>query len=493
MIKLSKNIIIGGIVIAVILIAVLLYFVFSGGSALKLSSVEAKNGSITEKINLTGQVKASQGVDLAFESQGKVVANYVKVGDKIYAGQPLLAIDSSILQSQLKQAQAQLDILSISTVQNKVDASVESLYANSLNAAQKSVTIAKDILLSISDIQSKHFKDYSLATETLAEKKFEAVLSLLGSTNSFVFSQANSLTWDSQTLSPLNGGATELIQNAINNQTPANIDLAISAVMTSLQDINNFINEIPIDLTLSSAERSVISSAKSAINTEIITTSANKQSLNTIKVNNSAIVTAANGQLEAAQANIDAIRTQISKTVIAALFNGQVDKDNAVVGQIVSSNVPVITISNSNLEIDTYIPEIDLADAKIGGQANITLDAFGNGAIFPATIFSIDLAPTTVNGVSVYGAKLKFNDTDDTTQKMPNPGMTANITLISDTHTNVLLIPKSAVIQSNNKYFVIVDKGNSQKETREVKIGLRDNNNIEITSGLTAGEKVFAY
>jgi multidrug efflux pump subunit AcrA (membrane-fusion protein) len=70
--------------------------------------------------------------------------------------------------------------------------------------------------------------------------------------------------------------------------------------------------------------------------------------------------------------------------------------------------------------------------------------------------------------------------------------MTANITVISDTHSNVLVIPKSAVIQQNGKYFVIIDKG-STKESREVSIGVDDGKNIEITSGLKLGEKVLAY
>ncbi len=107
-------------------------------------------------------------------------------------------------------------------------------------------------------------------------------------------------------------------------------------------------------------------------------------------------------------------------------------------GQIVSPNVPVITISNNNLEIDTNIPEIDVANAKIGEDANITLDAFGNDVIFPATIVSIDLAPSIINGISVYGAKLKFKNSDDRIK----PGMTANITVISDTHSNVLIVPE---------------------------------------------------
>src|ERR1035437_7785605 len=100
MTKTSKIIIISLSAIVLIGIAILMYFIFGGGSQAKLVSVGAKTSDITEKTSLNGQVKASQGVDLSCESQGKIVANYVKVGNKIYAGQSLVAIDSSILRSQ---------------------------------------------------------------------------------------------------------------------------------------------------------------------------------------------------------------------------------------------------------------------------------------------------------------------------------------------------------------------------------------------------------
>jgi len=479
--KISKNLIIAGIIIVAIGIAVLIFLFFSKSTPLKLFSIEAKNGDITEKINLTGQIKASQGVDLAFESQGKITANYVKVGDKIYEGQPLLVIDSSVLQSQLKQAQAQLDALNIDTVESKTNISLQSLYNNSLSAAQKSVTAAKDILLTISDIQFNYFTGQTPKNTALQNAKTSAVDSLLG--------QSNAGLWTSQNIAQLNGGAYGLIQDAINNPTQDNIDAALAATQKALQDVDDLINAVPIDPALTPTERASISSAKTNINLEIITTSTNIQAIAAQKVNNSATITTTQAQIEAAQASVDAIKTQISKTVIRALFNGQVDKDNAVVGQIVSPNVPVATISNNNLEIDTYISEIDLSGVKVGSEANITLDAFGNDVVFPATIVSIDSAPSIVNGLSVYGARLKFKNFDNRVK----PGMTANITVISDTHSNVLIIPKSAVIEKNNQYFVIVDKGNSQKETREVTAGLHDNKNIEITSGLKSGEKVFVY
>ena len=414
--KISKPLIIILAIIAAVGIAVLLYFVFGQNKPLSSQSVEVKNENITQETNLTGQVKASQGVDLAFQTQGQITANYVKVGDKITAGQPLLAIDDSVLQAQLRQAQAQLDALNINTVKSKTDASLQSLYLNSLSAAQKSVTTAKNILLTVSDIQYNHFMSPSPENTALQNMKAKSVNSLLGQLN------AGLLT--SQSIAQLNGGAYGLVQSTINNPTQDNIDGALLAAQTALQDINNLVNAVPIDTSLSSTERASISAAEGSINSEIITTSANIQAIASQKINNSATITTTNAQIESANAAIDAIKTQISKTVIVALFNGQVDKDNAIVGQIVSPNAPVITISNSNLEIDTYIPEVDLQKIKMGGKADITLDAFGLSKIFPATVISIDTAPTNVNEISVYGAKLKFDNKNSSIM----PGMTANIT-----------------------------------------------------------------
>ena len=60
--------------------------------------------------------------------------------------------------------------------------------------------------------------------------------------------------------------------------------------------------------------------------------------------------------------------------------------------------------------------------------------------------------------------------------------MTANINVISDTHTNVLLIPKSAVIQNNNKYFVMVDNGNGKRKPKKLLSDLKTIKILKLTS-----------
>jgi len=479
--KLNKILIISGITIATIIASVLLYMYISKSRSITLYSTEVKQGSITEKINLTGQVKSSQGVDLAFEGSGKIVANHVKVGDKIYAGQSLLSIDSSVLQSQLKQAEAQLDVLNINTVQSKTDSAIQTAYSSALGYAQKSVTIAKNSLFVISDIQYSHFMTQADENINFQDVKGIAVNSLLG--------EPNGSNWTSKSISTLSGGAFGLVQKAIDNPTNENIDTALSATLSALEDVRSAIDAIPINSSLTATERASIVTEKTYISAEIITIQNSIQTISSQKVSNSATLTTTNSQIEAAKASIEAIKTQISKTTIRALFNGKVDKDDAVVGAIVSAGTPVITISNDNLEIQTNIPESEVSNIKIGSNANITLDAFGTNEVFPATVVSVDSVQTLENGISVYKARLKFTNTDERIKS----GMTANLTIMPETHSDVLIVPKSAVMQRNGKYFVIIDKGNSEKESREVITGLKDSENVEIISGLNLGEKVFSY
>ena len=473
--NLNKGLIIGGIIIIAVIVAVIIFLLFGSTAPVKLFSVEAKTGDITEKINLTGQVKASQGVDLAFNQQGQITANYVKVGDMVYAGQTLVSIDSSALYAQLQVAQAQLDALNLNIVDSKNNVALQSAYASALASDEKSVSVAKEALISVLNVQSIS------ANASLQDAKGKVVESLLG--------QGNAGFWQTWEIENLNGGAFGLAQTATDNPTQNNIDLALSATMNALQDFNSFINNLPADPNLPIADRNLIVQQKAALNAEIITTSANIQAIASLKINNSATVTSTNAQIEAAQAGVNVIKNQISKTVLTAPFAGQIAKDNVTIGAIASPNTPVITISNNNFEIDTYIPEIDLANAKIGDAAQVTLDAYGNSTFFPATIISIDSAPSSVNGISAYGAKLKFDNSDDRIK----PGMTANINIISGTHSNVLIVPRTAVIQNNGENFVIIDEGNGKKEPKQVNVGLEDGNNIEIISGLAAGQKVLAY
>lgn len=468
----------------------------SKSNRISLTSNEVGQGTISKKINLTGQVKASQGVDMSFEGSGKITANYVKVGDKITAGQALMSIDSSILQSQLNQVKAQLaqakaqsNTINIETTQSKADSSLQTARTAALAYAQKSVTVAKNSLMIMTDIQYNHFMAKLAAQDiTIEQAKAKAAKSLLGAEVAG--------GWTSQALSTLNGGAYGQVQAAIDNPGSENIDTAVNAAFEALKDTRSLIDSIPLDTSITAAEKASIVAEKSYLSGEIITLSNAIQAISSQKVNNDATITTTNAQIEASnasvqaiEANIQAIQTQISKTTLRALFNGQVDKNDAVVGALAVAGTPVITISNNNLEIQVSIPESQIANIKVGNSADVTLDAFGNNQVFKASVVSIDTTTTMENGIAVYKARLKFEAENDQIKS----GMTANVTIVSGTRENVVIVPNAAVIQKTGKYFVIIDKGTAGKENREVQIGIKDDQNTEIISGLQAGEKVISY
>jgi len=482
----------GGVAVAVVAIGILAWLFWGQGSPANLVSVTVKSGDITEKINLTGQVKSSQGVDLAFVTPGKVVANYVKVGDKIYAGQTLAVLDQSsarsaltIAQGSLAQAQANYNKLLAGATQQNVKT-----VQDSINSAQQNLTNA-----------------YSGATNTV-NNSYTAIYN--------AYNVAVNIQNSYFTTQDPQGIAFSTAKNDINSnmqtvQISSVSDATISQTILSLNNVYNDVNIIRAQCDqgiyfykVTTADKATLDGQKTTVSAALINITSLQQNIASLKLilqsaeDQLSVTTApptqenidlAKAQILSAQGQVDAAQAVVNNTVLFAPFGGQVDKDNVVVGSIASSNVPVITISNSNLEVDTSIPEIDIASTKIGQTANITLDAFGNNTVFPATIASIDTAPSIVNGISVYNAKLKFNNTDARIET----GMTANINIISDTHKNVLLVPETAVIQQNGKYFVVIDKGNSQKSVQEVTIGLRDGKNIEIVSGLSLNEKVFAY
>ena len=66
------------------------------------------------------------------------------------------------------------------------------------------------------------------------------------------------------------------------------------------------------------------------------------------------------------------------------------------------------------------------------------------------------------------------------------PNSTGEVTITVGTHDNVPLVPRRAVF--NGSFVFVVKDG--RVERRQVEIGYRGLNTVEVTQGLTAGEQV---
>ena len=97
-----------------------------------------------------------------------------------------------------------------------------------------------------------------------------------------------------------------------------------------------------------------------------------------------------------------------------------------------------------------------MANVQAGDSAVITLDAFGTGTTFPATVTTVDAAQSQVNGAAAYLVTLHFTNPNSQIKD----GMTGNVHIIEAEHDNVIAVPSNLVINDAGNYFVLVQNGN---------------------------------
>ena len=120
----SKKFFAGIIIFA--LIAVTVWYFFREKKPLSDFEI-AKRGNISQEVSVTGRVKSTESVDLAFERSGKVATVSVKVGDKVKTGQALATLVNTDISAQLHQAMASVE--SAKATLNQYQAALEAQQA----------------------------------------------------------------------------------------------------------------------------------------------------------------------------------------------------------------------------------------------------------------------------------------------------------------------------------------------------------------------------
>ena len=143
-------------------------------------------------------------------------------------------------------------------------------------------------------------------------------------------------------------------------------------------------------------------------------------------------------------------------------------------------------ISAGAFQIESYVPEVNISLIRTGNQAAVTLDAYGADTLFDARVVSIDPASTVRDGVSTYRIVLEFSKADSRVKS----GMTANVSITTETKPSVLSVPQGLVIRRDGSMFVrvVVDK---EIQEHAVTLGAVSSvGEVEILSGLRAGDIV---
>ena len=101
----------------------------------------------------------------------------------------------------------------------------------------------------------------------------------------------------------------------------------------------------------------------------------------------------------------------------------------------------------------------------------------------------MDPAETIIQDVVYYQVKVHFKDD---VQGIKH-GMTANTVIETDKKENVLRVPLRAVKQKNGDKIVTVLRADKTQEEKNITVGLRGDDYIEILNGLEKGDTVITF
>ena len=194
-------------------------------------------------------------------------------------------------------------------------------------------------------------------------------------------------------------------------------------------------------------------------------------------------------KVEKALANIREQKTQLSYATITAPIDGVVAFISTQEGETVVASMSAPTfvtlIDLKKLEVTAYVDETDIGKIKEKQKANFTVDAFPKN-IFDAAIREIRPKAVIKDNVVNYEVML---DISKKNIALLRPEMTANITVTTGTHNNVLVIPRGAVKRSGKKSFAVIKEGANVSE-KVIELGWRDGDMQEVTSGLSEEDEV---
>jgi membrane fusion protein (multidrug efflux system) len=187
-------------------------------------------------------------------------------------------------------------------------------------------------------------------------------------------------------------------------------------------------------------------------------------------------------QVNSLKADIAYTQTLIDKTVIRAPFSGTIGLRQVSPGAYVSSATVIATIQQlGKAKIDFTLPEQYSDRVKIGSNVEAEIDA-ANEVKQKATIIAIEPQANTQTRNLVVRAVLQGT--------APNPGAFVKIYVgATGEQKKAIMVPTNTIIPDDkNSQVILVKKGKAS--FINVKTGLRQANNVEITDGVKVGDTI---
>ncbi len=411
--------------------------------------------SVSETLEITGQVTAGLDASVGAKQSGKLVSVLVKDGDPVVAGQLIAAQDASSLQAQLRQ--------SIATLSN-ANSQLSQAIANARFGPQKSAAAVAQADAQLKSAQANYEK-----VKNGARKQERIQMDWTVKQAKTNMDIAKQDVERKQTLFDQGAIPKTQLEQAQNAYVLAEMQYNAAVQNQSLQ------NEGARPEDLAAAEASVKSAR------DLLQQAKEQQKLD-ILFNDQ--VQAAKATVQSSQAQVDVAKQAIADAEIRAPFTGRVSGKPAQSGQIVGANTTIARIIGAGGDyFDGDVPEDQITRIKTGSPVSISLTAI------PGRAFTGHIAAISPLG-SETGRLFSVRVTFDAPTPEIQPGMFARAAITLNVIKDAVMVPSTAVVTYKDHPAVFVLNGASAVRPSNVSIGLRKDDSVQITEGLKPGEQV---
>ena len=187
--------------------------------------------------------------------------------------------------------------------------------------------------------------------------------------------------------------------------------------------------------------------------------------------------------LNTSQAEIRVLQARLEKHYIKAPFDGIVGLRSISVGSYLNPGTAIAELFKIDpVKVEFSVPSKYLQLVNEGDQINFSVDAYPD-QVFNGKIYAVEpqVDPQT--------RSIRIRALADNKENKLYPGQFARINLILEVIPNALLIPTEAVIPELNGKRVFMYKG-GQVVSQSIETGLRDEENVQVSTGLNPGDTV---
>ena len=466
-------------------------------------------GSITSTVEGSGMVKAKNSETITLATAGTVTDVFVTEGQQVMAGDPLFTYDSPAAEKEVRDAKADIE-----GYQKKLNAAYKDIAALTLTApyagklletaqlavgdevsGQKVATLVDDTRMRLTQYFSYAYEGELYAGQTV-QVSIPALMATVEGTVEKVHMVKRVTSEGSELFS-----AEIVVPNA--GVLAKDMEASATAVVNG-ETVYPY-ETGKLDYYRTSALTVPTGTVVSTNLLDYLSVSAGQLLVQVNGENTENTIFDLEQSLQKAQKELEEAEKNAAYANAVAPIDGMVIGLSITPGQEITASATALTISDTNtVTISATVDERNVSYLKVGMGVN--LNQWGNPSF--GTISSVSLSSSVNNGVATYPFTIEADNADGTLQINSN----INYNLTASQSDNCLVLPIQAVrtvgLEDGTSATVVYLKADSMPDNAielpysdetipegfypvQVEIGIQDNNNVEIKSGVEQGDEVF--